>query len=208
MRLPLACLALTLAALTRAATVPEVPAVRFDLLPGGKVNVVVGARAYPMEAAKAAELRSTLEGLDLAGLRGEVGKLREALRAVDKARTETATKAKALERESGRVKAAEKEIAALEKRRADLESQIARAQRSGADTTDSLRSQLSGVNQRLAKENKDLARARELQAKAGKSRDAASAAEASATAEADRLGKAVEGRLEKVRAALRAAGVA
>ena len=208
MRLPLACLTLTLAALTRAATAPEVPAVRFDQLPGGKVNVVVGARVHPMEAAKAAELRSSLEALDLAGLRTEAGKLREALRAVDKARTETASRAKALERESGRVKAAEKEIATLEKRRGDLEGQIARAQRSGTDAADALRSQLSGVNQRLAKENKDLARARELQGKAGKARDAASAAEASATAEADRLGKAVEGRLEKVRAALRAAGVA
>ena len=68
----LTCLALLTTCLAAATAVPDVPAVRFDLLPGGKVNVVVGTRTYPMEAAKAAELRQALEAMDLPGIRADI----------------------------------------------------------------------------------------------------------------------------------------
>lgn len=204
----LTSLALLTTSLAAATPVPDVPAVRFDLLPGGKVNVVVGTRTYPMESAKAAELRQALEALDLPGIRADISKMRERLRAGEKAEVEAGIKAKAVERENGRVKAAEREIAELEKRRASLEEQIKRAQRAKSDSLDSLRSQLSGVNQRLAKENRDLARAKELQAKAKRAKEEADGAAKAGPAEAERLRKSAEERLEKVRAALKAAGVA
>jgi DNA repair exonuclease SbcCD ATPase subunit len=192
----------------RAAEIPEVPAVRFDLLPGGRMNVVVGAKTFPMDSAKAAELRKTLDGLDMPGMRSDVSKLREALRTAEKAEAEAAAKAKSVERENGRVKSAEKEVSGLEKRRASLEEQIQRAQRNKADTLDGLRSQLAGVNQRLTKEKKDLARAKELQGNARKAKEGAESLAKASASEAERLRKAVETRLEKVRAALMAAGVA
>lgn len=204
----LTSLALLTTSLAAATPVPDVPAVRFDLLPGGKVNVVVGTRTYPMESAKAAELRQALEALDLPGIRADISKMRERLRAGEKAEVEAGIKAKAVERENGRVKAAEREIAELEKRRASIEEQIKRAQRAKSDSLDSLRSQLSGVNQRLAKENRDLARAKELQANAKRAKDEADGVAKAGPAEAERLRKSAEGRLEKVRAALKAAGVA
>ncbi len=207
LRLP-TCLALMTTCLAAATAVPDVPAVRFDLLPGGKVNVVVGTRTYPMEAAKAAELRKALEAMDLPGIRADISKMKEQLRAGEKAEVEAGIKAKAVERENGRVKAAEREIAELEKRRSSLEEQIKRAQRAKSDSLDGLRSQLSGVNQRLAKENRDLARAKELQAKAKRAKDEADSLAKAGPAEAERLRKSAEERLEKVRAALKAAGVA
>lgn len=192
----------------RAAEIPEVPAVRFDLLPGGRMNVVVGAKTFPMESAKAAELRKTLEGLDLPGIRADLSKHREALRTADKASAEATIKAKAVERENGRVKAAENEVAGLEKCRTSLEEQIQRTKCSKADTVDGLRSQLAGVNQRLGKERKDLARARELQGNAKKAKETAEALAKSSRDEAERLRKSAAKRVEKVRAALKAAGVA
>ena len=204
--LTLAC-SLALGAV-RASEIPEVPAVRFDLLPGGRMNVVVGTKTFPMEATKGAELRKTLEGLDLPGIRSDLSRLREALRTADKAAAEATLKAKAVERENGRVKAAEGEVSGLEKRRASLEEQIRRAQRNKLDTLEGLRSQLAGVNQRLAKEKKDLARAKELQGNANKAKETAEGVAKSSLAEAERLRKSAADRLEKVRAALQAAGVA
>ncbi len=191
-----------------ASEVPVVPAVRFDLLPGGRVNVVVDTKTFPIDAAKAAELRKTLEILDLPGIRTDLSKHREALRAADKAEAEAQIKGKAVERENSRVKSAESEVAELEKRRAYLEEQIRRAQRNKADTLDGLRSQLAGVNQRLTKEKKDLARAKELQGNAKKAREGAESLAKSSGAEAERLRKSASERVEKVRAALKAAGVA
>jgi DNA repair exonuclease SbcCD ATPase subunit len=172
------------------------------------MNVVVGAKTYPMDSAKAAELRKTLDGLDMPGMRSDVSKLREALRTAEKAEAEAAAKAKSVERENGRVKSAENEVSGLEKRRASLEEQIQRAQRNKVDTLDGLRSQLAGVNQRLTKEKKDLARAKELQGNARKAKEGAESLAKASASEAERLRKAVETRLEKVRAALMAAGVA
>ena len=208
MRFPATLLALLLGGGLVASEPPEVPAVRFDLLPGGRVNVVADNRSVPMEAARAEELRKALDALDLPGVRKDVAKLRELLRAADKARAEAETKAKSAEREAGRVKAAEADVASLEKRRASLEEQIQRAQRSKSDTVDSLRSQLAGVNQGLTKERKDLARAQERLANARKAKDEAEGLAKSAAAEAGRLRKSAEERLGKVREALRAAGLA
>lgn len=192
----------------RASEVPEVPAVRFDLLPGGRMNVVVGTKTFPMEATQGAELRKTLEGLDLPGIRSDLSRHREALRTADKASAEATLKAKAVERENGRVKAAENEVSGLEKRRSSLEEQIRRAQRNKLDTLDGLRSQLASVNQRLSKERKDLARAKELQGNAKKAQEAAEGLAKSSRSEAERLRRSAEERVEKVRAALKAAGVA
>lgn len=192
----------------RASEVPEVPAVRFDLLPGGRMNVVVGTKTCPMEATQGAELRKTLEGLDLPGIRSDLSRHREALRTADKASAEATIKAKAVERENVRVKAAENEVAGLEKCRTSLEEQIQRTKCSKADTVDGLRSQLAGVNQRLGKERKDLARARELQGNAKKAKATAEAMAKSSRDEAERLRKSAAERVEKVRAALKAAGVA
>lgn len=208
MRFPATLLALLLGGGLVASEPPEVPAVRFDLLPGGRVNVVADNRSVPMEAARAEELRKALDTLDLPGVRKDVAKLRELLRAADKARAEAETKAKSAEREAGRVRAAEADVASLEKRRASLEEQIQRAQRSKSDTVDSLRSQLAGVNQGLTKERKDLARAQERLANARKAKDEAEGLAKSAAAEAGRLRKSAEERLGKVREALRAAGLA
>jgi predicted nucleic acid-binding Zn-ribbon protein len=208
MRFPATLLALLLGGGLVASEPPEVPAVRFDLLPGGRVNVVADNRSVPMEAARAEELRKALDALDLPGVRKDVAKLRELLRAADKARAEAETKAKSAEREAGRVRAAEADVASLEKRRASLEEQIQRAQRSKSDTVDSLRSQLAGVNQGLTKERKDLARAQERLANARKAKDEAEGLAKSAAAEAGRLRKSAEERLGKVREALRAAGLA
>ena len=208
MRFPATLLALLLGGGLVASEPPEAPAVRFDLLPGGRVNVVADNRSVPMEAARAEELRKALDALDLPGVRKDVAKLRELLRAADKARAEAETKAKSAEREAGRVKAAEADVASLEKRRASLEEQIQRAQRSKSDTVDSLRSQLAGVNQGLTKERKDLARAQERLANARKAKDEAEGLAKSAAAEAGRLRKSAEERLGKVREALRAAGLA
>ena len=208
MRFPATLLALLLGGGLVASEPPEVPAVRFDLLPGGRVNVVADNRSVPMEAARAEELRKALDALDLPGVRKDVAKLRELLRAADKARAEAETKAKSAERVAGRVRAAEADVASLEKRRASLEEQIQRAQRSKSDTVDSLRSQLAGVNQGLTKERKDLARAQERLANARKAKDEAEGLAKSAAAEAGRLRKSAEERLGKVREALRAAGLA
>lgn len=208
MRRLLPLLAIMTAALAIAGEAPEVPAVRFDLLPGGRVNVVVGAKAHPMDATRADELRKALEALDLPGIRADLSKMRASLRAAEKAGAEAEIKAKAVERENGRVKAAERDIAELEKRRASLEEQIRRAQRAKADSVDGLRSQLASVNQRLAKEKRDLSRAKELQAKAKKAMDEADGLAKSGKAEAERLRKSAEERVEKVRSALAAAGVA
>lgn len=208
MRAATLVLAMLLAGEVTGTGLPEVPSVRFDLLPGGRVSVVVDNRTHPMEAAKSEELRKALEPLDLPGLRKDVAKLRELIRAADKARGEAETKAKATERETARVKAAEGEVASLEKRRKALEEQIQRAQRSKSDTVEGLRSQLTGVNQGLAKERKDLARAQERLAGARKAKDGAEGLAKSATAEAERLRKSAEERLAKLVEVLRAAGVA
>jgi len=207
MGVPALVLILLLAGDLAASGLPVVPAVRFDLLPGGRVNVVADNRVHPMEAARAEELRKALEALDLPGVRKDVAKLRELLTAADKARGEAETKAKATEREMARVKAAEGEVASLERRRKALEEQIQRAQRAKSDAVDGLRSQLADVNQRLAKERKDLARAQERLANARKARDEAEGLAKSAMAEAGRLRKSAEERLGKVREALAAAGV-
>ena len=93
-------------------------------------------------------------------------------------------------------------------KRGRIEEQIRRAQRNKSDTLEGLRSQLAGVNQRLAKEKKDLARAKELQGNANKAKETAEGVAKSSLAEAERLRKSAADRLEKVRAALQAAGVA
>lgn len=186
---------------------PVVKAVRFDLLPGGRTLVVVERKAYPMDAAKALELKAALDALDLPGIRADVSKLREALRTAEKAESEQELKAKALERESGRVKAAEAQVASLDRRKAYLEDQLRRAVRAKAENVDALRSQLNSVNATLNRERKDLLRAKELQGKAAAAKSAAASQGKSAARLAEELRKSIEARLGKVDDALQAAGV-
>lgn len=198
---------LTALPLAAQSDLPAVPSVRFDLLPGGRTNVVVEQKAFPMESAKAAELKAKLDALDLPGIRADVSKLRDALRTEAKSEAEAELKAKSLERESGRVKEAEGQVASLEKRKASLEDQIRRAQRAKADNLETLRGQLNSLNATLGKERKDLVRAKELQEKAKAAKGAAESEGKSATRKAEELGKSIRQRLAKVEAVLREFGV-
>lgn len=77
----------------QAEDLPVVPAVRFELLPGEKVNVVVDNKVHPLDAAVADTLRKALDAVDLAAVRADVSKLRDALRRADKAGDEAELKA-------------------------------------------------------------------------------------------------------------------
>ena len=186
---------------------PTVKAVRFDLLPGGRTNVVVEQKAFAMDSAKAAELKAKVDALDLPAIRADVSKLREAMRQAEKAGAEAELRGRSLERENGRAKAAAAEVASLEKRKGQLEEQIRRASRAKAENLDSLRAQLNSLNARLGKERKDLERAKELQAKAQEAKSRAEGEGKSAANKAEELRKSIRARLDRLDEALRDAGL-
>jgi chromosome segregation ATPase len=145
-----------------------VPAFRVDLLPGGRANVMVEQKAFPMDLARANALKAKVDALDLAAMRSDLTKLRALEREGASADREMDTRAKAVDREGGRVKDAERQLASLEKRKDQLEDQLRRAQRNRSDNQDALRRQINDVNAALGRERKDLARARENLARARK----------------------------------------
>lgn len=191
-----------LAALASAQDELAVPAFRVDLLPGGRANVVVDQKAHPMDLAKANEIKAKVEALDLAGMRSDLSKLRALEREAAEADKEGETKDKAVEREAGRVKEAERQVASLEKRKDQLEDQLRRAQRAKSDNQDDLRRQINTVNASLGQERKDLARAKENLARAQRNRKETAAAAQSAQSEAATLRKSLASRVAALRALL------
>jgi len=179
-----------------------IPAFRVDLLPGGRANVVVDQKAFPMDLAKANNLKAKVDALDVAAMRSDLSKLRTFEREAAEAEKEGETRDKALERETGRVKGAERQVAALEKRKDQLEDQVRRAQRNKAGNLNDLRRQLNSVNGSLGEERKDLARARENLARAQKNRKETAAAAESASSGAADLRKSLSRRLATLRALL------
>lgn len=179
-----------------------IPAFRVDLLPAGRANVVVDQKAHPMDLAKANDLKAKVEALDVAAMRSDLSKLRTLEREAAEAEKEMETRDKALERENGRVKDAERQVASLEKRKDQLEDQLRRAQRSRSDNQDDIRRQISSVNASLAQEKKDLGRSRENLARAQKNRKETAGAAASANSKAADLRKSLSGRIAAFRGLL------
>ena len=179
-----------------------IPAFRVDLLPGGRANVVVDQKAHPMDLAKANALKAKVDALDLAAMRSDLSKLRTLEREAAAADKDMETRDKAVERETGRVKDAERQVASLEKRKDQLEDQVRRAQRNRASNLDDLRRQVNSVNAAIGQERKDLSRARENLARAQKNRKETGAAVDSALARAADLRKSLAGRIEALRALL------
>lgn len=179
-----------------------IPAFRVDLLPAGRANVVVDQKAYPMDLAKANDLKAKVDALDVAAMRSDLSKLRTLEREAAEAEKEMETRDKALERENGRVKDAERQVASLEKRKDQLEDQLRRAQRSRSDNQDDIRRQINSVNASIAQEKKDLGRSRENLARAQKNRKETSSAAASANSQAADLRKSLSGRIAAFRGLL------
>lgn len=179
-----------------------IPAFRVDLLPGGRANVVVDQKAHPMDLAQANALKAKVDALDLPGMRSDLSKLRSLERDAAEAEKDMETRDKALGRESGRVKDAERQLASLEKRKDQLEDQVRRAQRNRAANLDDLRRQVASVNTSLGQERKDLARAKENLARAQRNRKETAAAAESAAAGAASLRKSLSGRITACRGLL------
>ncbi len=179
-----------------------IPAFRVDLLPAGRANVVVDQKAHPMDLAKANDLKAKVDALDVAAIRSDLSKLRTLEREAAEAEKEMETRDKALERENGRVKDAERQVASLEKRKDQLEDQLRRAQRSRSDNQDDIRGQINSVNASLAQEKKDLGRSRENLARAQKNRKETAATADAANAKAADLRKSLSGRIAALRGLL------
>lgn len=176
-----------------------VPAFRVDLLPGGRANVVVDQKVHPMDQARAAQIKAQVDALDLPAIRSDLSKLRALERQAAESEKEMETRTKALERENGRVRQAEQQIASLEKRKEQLEEQVRRAQRNRQDNEDDLRQQVSSVNASLVQERKDLSRARENLGRAQRNRKETEGAHKAAQGQAEALRKSVASRVAKVR---------
>jgi chromosome segregation ATPase len=190
------------AALASAQDDLAVPAFRVDLLPGGRANVVVDQKTHPMDLAKANALKAKVDALDPARMRSDLAKLRTVEREALAAEKEGETRDKAVEREAGRVKDAERQVAALQKRQDQLEDQVRRAQRAKAGNLDDLRRQLNSVNLSLAQERKDLTRSKENLVRAQKNRKETAAAAEAASGQAAALRKSLAARTAQLRALL------
>jgi len=197
--LPLLLLA---AALAPAQDTLAVPAFRVDLLPGGRANVVVDNKAYPMDLAKANALKAQLDALDHSALRSDLSKLRTLEREAAEAEKDMETRVKAVERETERAKQAERQVASLEKRQDQLEEQLRRDQRNKQDNVEDLRRQINNLNAAIGQERKDLSRCRENLARAQANRKETDAAQKSAQGQASGLRQSVSDRIEKARALL------
>ncbi len=201
-------LALCLGAITGVGQeIPSLPAIRFENLPGGKIQVVVEQKPYSLEPSIASTLKAELEALDLPSIRTDISKLRDLVRKAEKADSLAELKAKASERETQRFNQLSAEATSLAKRVTQLEGQVNRALRNKATNVESLRSQLHNTKASLNSTRKELARAKELKDKAANASTLATSETKSASQEVEALRRDLVSRLSNVRTALNKAGI-
>lgn len=206
-------LALTVVIASTAGTVARetlaVPAVAVELTFGGEGKATVNGKVTKLGGEQATKLRADLAALKYETLSRELAKLRDLEASAEKARREATTRAQAVEREQDRVADQQRQIAALEKRQKDAQDELNGAAHANYNVNiDNLRSRLNAINSSLASERKDLVRARERLELAEKRKKENEAALNAAVSESASLRKALAERIERLRAALKAAGVA
>lgn len=187
--------------------IPTLTAIRFENLPGGKIQVVVEQKPYVLEAQVAQELKAELEALDLPAIRSDISKLRDLVQQGEKAAAQAELKTKASERETQRFNQLTTEMNGWVKREGQLEEQLKRAVRNQAANTESLRGQLNNARASLNKVRKELARAKELKDKAANAVSVATSEAKGASQKAEELRRSLNSRLTKVRTALNKAGI-
>lgn len=186
----------------------EIPAVSVELLFGGEGKVTVDGKVTKLSGEQATKLKADLAALHVDEMRRDFSKLQDLEAAASRGSREAVTRGRAVEREQDRVADEQRLITTLEKRQKDVQDELNEATTRNYNVNfDNLRSKLNAINSSLASERKELERARERLVLAEKRKVENEKSLNAATTEAAALRKDLTTRVEKVRAALKAAGV-